>query len=119
MSAGATRRWEQKVWTVDNPGFAFGVAGVESTMHLLRDYLLNASFDTTAPHFVRNTIVNAVTAVLQPEYMRLLSLIPSAKYDDMPQGAALIGIYTPDGPHLFELTANGLVTDHHARSLRR
>ncbi|MDO8612534.1 MAG: hypothetical protein Q7R32_06885 [Dehalococcoidia bacterium] len=118
ISAGATRRWDQKVWVVDNPGFAFGVAGVESTMHLLRDYLLGATFDTSDPRSIQSTITNAAVTVLQPEYARTISLLPPAQatFDNLPQGAALVGIYAAGAPHLFELASNGLVTDHHARS---
>src|SRR5438093_13615413 len=61
ISAGPTRRWEQKVWAVD-AGFAFGVAGAESTMHLLRDYLIGCRFGTTSAS-LRDTITAAVASI--------------------------------------------------------
>ena len=99
-----------------DPGFAFGLAGAESTMQLLQDYLLNASFDTTDANLIRLKITEAASTVLKPEYDRVISLLPGATANDLPLGAALIGIYIGDQPHLFELAGNGLVTDHHVRS---
>lgn len=115
MSGAATRRFEQKVWTVPDPGFAFGVAGTESTMHLLRDHFLKSRPDMTSVNAVRDMIVDAVTVVLKPEYDRVRSLFPAATANELPLGSALVGACVAGEPHLMQLTADGIVTDHYQR----
>jgi hypothetical protein len=85
-------------------------------MQLLQDYLLNATFDSTDVNLVRLKITEAVSAVLKPEYDRVASLIAGTTASNLPLGEALVGIYVGGRPHLFELAANGLVTDHHVRN---
>lgn len=117
MSLGFTKHTKQKVWASGN--LAFGVSGAESTTDLLADYFMNSSFDTTTAQSIRTTIADAVDQILKPEYERVLKVLPPTLHsnaDNLPQGAALVGMYANDGsPHLFALMGLGQVIDHASR----
>ncbi len=117
MSLGATRRWEQKVWAVAKSGIVFGLAGSESTMHLLRDFLEGSSFNAATANTVRDRLVKASDNVLKPEYQRVRGLLPASQtgFNDMPTACAIVGIYAGGLPHLFQIYLDGVVTDHQAR----
>jgi 20S proteasome alpha/beta subunit len=117
ISLGATRRWEQKVWAVESSGIVFGLSGTESTMHLLRDFLANASFNVATPALVRDKLAKAADHVLKPEYQRVRALLPPSQsgFDNMPTADAIVGVYAKGEPHLFQLYVDGIVTDHHQR----
>lgn len=118
MSAGFVRRSEQKVWAGSDGSFVFGLAGAESSIHLLRDELLPLAVHGLTAGEIRQKIGRAFTEVLRPEYERVRGMLAPMQQGDLqnlPLAGGVVGAIAGGVPHLFSIDAFGTITDHIAR----
>ncbi len=119
MSAGATRREEQKVWLSQDGQWAFGLAGAESSMHLLRDALQSLCLSGRPASEIGAETGQVFATVLGPEYARIRNMLPASQQSDwtlLPTADGVVGVFAVDGlPHIFHVNGLATVTDHVGR----